>query len=168
MNGDSTARLQEAVDRLQRSFDEKIRYDEVRERQVAELHEEVQGHRRGLYRQILEPVLTDLIGLHDEITKMAKDEADSGNASFLLSSIEEILSRYGVSRFTCDGDQVDRGRQKVIDVLATGNEELDRLVAQRIRPGFELDGKTLRPEWVVAYRYAADAVPAGAQSAGSG
>jgi len=44
----------------------------------------------------------------------------------------------------------------VIDVEPTGQAELNKRVARRLRPGFEMDGKPLRLEWVVAYTYTPD------------
>jgi len=140
-----------ALNRLQDSFDAKIRYDEVRERQIAVLHAELETHRRGLYQQILRPVLTDLIGVYDEAARVA-----SGGAASLLESIQEVLLRNGVMSFTCEGDRVDRSRQQVIEIVPTSQADQDRRVARRLRPGFELAGKILRPEWIAAYRYARD------------
>jgi hypothetical protein len=57
-----------------------------------------------------------------------------------------------------ESPEVDRARQRVIRVVATGDEKLDRHVQGRLRVGFEYDsGKVLRPEWVVAYRHAPNA-----------
>ena len=157
------AQILAALGHLQESFDAKIRYDEVREHQVTALHEELETHRRGLYQQILQPVLMDLIGIHDEMVKVASDTAlqdtnspgvITAGMTFLLESVEEILLRNGVTSFTCEGDNVDRSRQKVIQVVPTSRMDLDRRVARRVRLGFELAGKVLRPEWIVAYRYA--------------
>jgi molecular chaperone GrpE len=143
-----------ALTALQEVFDAKIRYDEVRERQIAALHDELEAHRRGLYLQILKPVLLDIIGLYDDIAKT--DSAMAGERAFLLNSVEEILRRYGAETFACEGNAVDRSRQRVIDTESTDSADLDRLVAHRVRPGFGLDGRVLRPEWVVAYRYSSD------------
>jgi len=151
----ASSELLRALDRLQESFDSKIRYDETRDRQIAELHEELQKHRQGLYGQIIGPLLNDLISLHDEVSKIIATtklaHADDGDFAFLLSAIEEILARYRVLSFYCEGESVERTRQKVIEVLPADERELDRRIARRVRPGFELDGKILRPEWVVAY-----------------
>jgi molecular chaperone GrpE (heat shock protein) len=149
---------------LQEAFDAKIRYDRVQEQQIAALHQELEAHRRGLYQQILKPVLIDIVGLYDDIAKMNSGSVEAGaqiqqagafarERGFLLDSIEEILQRYGVIMYACDSDAIDRSRQRVIDVMPTDNADLDRRVARRVRPGFEVDGKILRPEWVVAYRY---------------
>lgn len=149
--------LVKALDRLQESFDSKIRYDDTRDRQIAELHEELQKYRRGLYGQIMAPLLSDLIVLHDEVSKILagteRARPDCADFSFLMSAIEEILARYGVSSFSCEGESVERARQKVIEVVPVGDQELDRRIARRVRPGFELDGKILRPEWVVAFGF---------------
>ncbi len=153
----SSAELLTALDRLQESFDSKIKYDETRERQITELHEELQKHRRGLYDQIMEPLLRDLVGLHDDLseflTATTSVQADGRDLSFLLTAIDDILARYGVRSFSCDGETVERARQKVIDVVRVPDQELDRRIADRLRPGFELEGKVLRPEWVTAYCY---------------
>jgi molecular chaperone GrpE len=130
-------------------FDSKIRYDQVKEQQIAALHEELEAHRKGLYQQILRPVLIDLIGIYDQVA--ASQAADE----LLLEVIETVLERYGVTRYQCDGDGIDRSRQKVIDVELTDDAGLDRRLARRLRPGFEVDDKVLRPEWVVAYRLTA-------------
>lgn len=151
MDGDQPigAEIVAALNGLRESFDAKIRYDEAKERQIAALHEELQAHRRGMYQQVMRPVLTDLVGIYDEIA--GEDNPDKNP---LLDLVEETLLRYGVTAFTCEGDRVDRSRQQVIDVETTSDPELDRQVARRLRPGFELDGKILRPEWIAAYRYA--------------
>jgi molecular chaperone GrpE (heat shock protein) len=143
------AEIMAALTALRESFDAKIRYDEAKERQIAALHEEVQELRRGMYQHIMRPVLTDLVGIYDEIAG-----EDNSGKNPLLDLIEETLMRYGVTAFTCEGDRVDRSRQQVINVETTGDPELDRQVARRLRPGFELGGRVLRPEWIAAYRYA--------------
>lgn len=151
------AEIVAALTALRESFDATIRYDEAKERQIAALHEELQAHRRGMYQQIMRPVLTDLVGIYDEIASGDNpgntDNLDDPGKNPLLGLVEETLLRYGVTAFTCEGDRVDRSRQQVIDVEITNAPELDRLVARRLRPGFELDGKVLRPEWIAAYRY---------------
>ena len=70
--------------------------------------------------------------------------------------VEGILERYGATKYVCEEDDYDRSRQQVIDVEPTHDVELNKRVARQLRPGFEVDAKVLRPEWVVAYRYAPD------------
>jgi molecular chaperone GrpE (heat shock protein) len=143
---------------LRECFDSKIRYDEVKERQIDALHEELQGFRQGLYRQIMQPVMNDLIGIYDEIADQLARPADgkTGGLDFLAEMVEEVLARYGVARYLVEGDVVDRSRQKVIGTQDTGDPGLSKLLARRVRPGFEMKGKVIRPEWVTAYRHVPD------------
>jgi molecular chaperone GrpE len=147
-----------ALAALQESFDAKIRYDEAKERQIAALHAELETHRQGLYQQIRRPLLADLIGIYDEIANQiaASQSAEAGGMGFLLELVEEVLRRNEVTKFACEGDRIERSRQQVIDVEPTGQAELNKRVARRLRPGFEMDGKPLRLEWVVAYTYTPD------------
>jgi molecular chaperone GrpE (heat shock protein) len=140
---------------LRAEFAAKIRYDEVKERQIASMHEELQSFREGLHLRLLQPVFTDLIAMHDDLV----DVLGAGNpAPELVSfkeSVLETLARNGVSSYSVDSHEVDRGRQRVIRVVTTSDEKLDRHVQDRLRVGFEYDtGKVLRPEWVIVYRHA--------------
>jgi hypothetical protein len=45
----------------------------------------------------------------------------------------------------------------VIGTQDTGDPELGKRLARRVRPGFEMKGKVIRPEWVMTYRYVPDA-----------
>lgn len=140
---------------LRAEFAAKIRYDEVKERQIASMHEELQDFRAGLHLRLLQPVFTDLIAMHDDLADLVgAGDAASELASF-KESVLETLSRNGVSSYSVSSQEVDRARQRVIRVVTTDDEKLDRHVQDRLRVGFEYDtGKVLRPEWVVAYRHA--------------
>jgi molecular chaperone GrpE (heat shock protein) len=146
-------RLAGEVAGLRAEFAAKIRYDQVKERQIASMHEELQGFRTGLHLRLLQPVFTDLITLHDDLADAMKLGAAGELASY-KESVLETLSRNGVSSYSVATDEIDRVRQRVIRVVSTGDETRDGRVQQRVRDGFEYDnGKVLRPEWVVAYRY---------------
>lgn len=141
-----------ALTNLKACFDSKIRYDEAKERQITALHQELESHRQGLYQQILRPVLIDLVGIYDAAAEQPEGDA----REFLLETVDVVLERYGVTSYTCEGDGVDRARQKVIEVEQTSDPDLNRRLARRLRAGFELDGRVLRPEWIAAYRYSPD------------
>lgn len=152
--GDPLSKLLLTLTELKEAFDSKIRYDEVKERQISVLHKELESHRQGLYQQILRPVLMDLIAIHDEADNHhAGEDSAVGGSCPLPEMIEVVLERYGVTKFVCEGQDLDRSRQKVISVEQTDEPDLNRSLARRLRPGFEADGKVVRPEWVVAYRY---------------
>jgi molecular chaperone GrpE len=151
---------------LRRDFDAKIRYDEVKERQIANMHEELQTLRAGAHLRILRSIFTDLIAMHDDITDaLSANEAGSmAQPATILGSLRETLLeallRNGVSSYSVDSDELDRARQRVIDVIPTPDHTLDGLVVRRPRPGFEFDGRVLRPEWVVVHRHTETEEPA--------
>ena len=70
------------------------------------------------------------------------------------AQIEEILRRNGVERFTTSSDTLDAKRQRVIDTTPTADPALDKRVAERLKPGFEYEGRiVLQAEQVKTYRY---------------
>lgn len=166
--------LRALTETLRADFAEKIRYDEVKERQFTDLHSEVQEHRRGLHQRLLRPVIDDLIRMHDDLREAIDAgiaarpaDADQTFASF-LDSVLEALSRCGVERrepLAVDtpgglAPVVDRTSQRVVRSVPTENPDLDRRIARRRRDGFDYDGRVLRPAWVEAYRYTPPAEPA--------
>jgi molecular chaperone GrpE (heat shock protein) len=151
-------RLAGEVAGLQKEFKDKIRYDEVKERQIDRMHEELQGFRTGLHLRLLQPVFTDLIAMHDDLVEASHQDNASADLDSFKESILETLLRNGVSSYIVDSNEIDRARQRVIRAVTTSDETLDRHVQRRVRVGFEYDnGKVLRPEWVVAYRHAPNA-----------
>lgn len=157
-------RLADDLAGLRAEFEAKIRYDEVKERQIAIMHEELQGFRAGLHLRLLQPVFSDLITMHDDLVEstrinVSEDGAEptdpASSTASMLESVLDTLSRNGVTSFSVQSNEVDPARQRVISAVATRDESLDRRVQRRVRVGFEYDnGKVIRPEWIVAYRYA--------------
>lgn len=147
-------RLADELAGLRADFAAKIRYDDVKDRQITSMHEELQGLRAGLHLRLLQPVFTDLIAMHDDLVDALNQDGQAAELESFKQSVLETLSRNGVSSYSVASAEVDRARQRVVRVVATGDETLDGQVQHRVRAGFEYDnGKVLRPEWVVAYRY---------------
>ena len=48
---------------------------------------------------------------------------------------------------------IDSSRQRILNKIETDDPEKDKTVAERLRPGYEWDGKIIRPEMVSAYIY---------------
>jgi molecular chaperone GrpE len=154
---------------LRRDFDAKIRYDEVKQQQITAMHEELQTLRAGLHLRLLQPMFTDLIAMHDDLTDALSVDDSGANAAAhpakilesLKESILETLLRNGVSSYSVDSNELDRSRQRVIDAVGTTDPTLDRRVIRRPRMGFDYDGgKVLRPEWVVVHRHTGPQEPA--------
>lgn len=147
--------LLEQLHKLHAAFDAKVRYDEVRERHFESMSKELAAHRQGLYQAPVRTILLDLAAMYDDLTNAINSAADCPETAealaFFRGTVEQILARNGVARFSVDDTMVDRTRQKVISVVETSDPSTDRRVAVRLRPGFTWDDRMLRPEWVSVY-----------------
>ncbi|MBA3532711.1 MAG: nucleotide exchange factor GrpE [Ardenticatenales bacterium] len=156
--------LVEGIEALQRGFDSKLKYDSSKERIIDTLHQELQAYREDMHFKILRPLFMDLITLYDDLGNLIKHAAppenngDSEgrsrrNLESLQESIEEILYRNGVAAYHDEGDKVLANRQRSIKTISTDQLERDRLIAERLRKGFEYEGKILRPEIVSTFKF---------------
>lgn len=147
--------LRELAGRLSRVEDQVAEFHRRaahRESVIDHLHEENQRLRGGLGRIILEPVVTDLIRLYDQLEREARRlDADGGGGLLLRSfaeEIEEILDRCGMELFSAQsGEPFQGGRHRALKVIACDDESLNNTVAEVVAVGFyERDtGRVRRP-----------------------
>lgn len=160
---DRLADLQQHLERLQQTFDDKLRYDAGREAVIDRLHAELQEYKADLTFKILRPLCLDLIHLHDEVDKLVtahQAAARSEDAAKLLglyrtfqADIEAILARYGFDKLITSEPQFDGKRQRVVGTVPTDDPQRDRTIAERNRPGFIYETRIVRPESVTVYVY---------------
>jgi molecular chaperone GrpE (heat shock protein) len=146
---------------LRRDFEAKVVYDTGQQRQLDVLHEELESYRRGFHLQLLRPMITDLITLYSDMDKVAarlvtqETHADAAReiAQF-RDQVEEILRRNGVERYTSPSEEFDGSRQRAIAAVETNDPANDKRVAERLRPGFEYEGRVIvQAEQVKTYRF---------------
>jgi molecular chaperone GrpE len=155
--------ITDSLSKLQSDFENKIKYDESKERTIDALHRELQDYREDLNFKILRPPVMDLVGLHDDLNMLAiryrtHDEPSSGKsvaADFenFATEIEEIVSRYGFEFYQAEGDVFDRTLQRTQKVENTEKSELNKQIIERTRKGLRYGERVVRPEVVTAYRY---------------
>lgn len=151
-----------AMQELRQDFDTKIKYDETKERQLDTLHKELRAYREGLHFKILRPLFIDLIAIHDDLDKLIEGLSSTENEQILArmidnlrsfqETVEDILVRNGVELYRLDGDTYVPNKQRALQVVNTGDPAQDKLIARRLRKGFEYDGRVLRPELVTLFR----------------
>ncbi|MGC5015198.1 nucleotide exchange factor GrpE [Streptosporangium sp. DT93] len=117
-----------------------------RETVIDRLHEENQALRGGLYRTILEPVVADLIRMHDallrEVTRLTGQggDEDAAHGRLLASFADDallMLERCGLEEFTArPGEPFDAGRHTAVSVVPVTDEALDNTVAEVVSIGF--------------------------------
>ena len=160
MSEDIAARL----DELKELFEERIRYDEYKNKLFDNMHSELTKFRNGMADKILDSMALDVIGIIDIVKRTAANysekEANAENYKRLLNQVygiaedlTDVLYRQSIEPYNVNGDTVDVKRQKIAKVIETDDESLDKTVAQVVLEGYEKEGRVLRPERVNVYKF---------------
>ncbi|MCB0567595.1 MAG: nucleotide exchange factor GrpE [Phaeodactylibacter sp.] len=155
--------LESQLAELHQDFKSKIKYDTHKEKIIDNLHSELQAHKNGLLEKLLGPVFLDVIEVIDDTRRLLKDiksRGEDGNAEKLwkiLDSIpedlEDMLDKHGVEVARSLTDQFDPSLQKVVRVVSTDQEQLDKTVQERLKNGYRWQEKLLRREMVNVWQY---------------
>ena len=136
------------------------RLEAHRESIIDQLHEENQRLRDGVGRLILEPVVADLIRLHDqlerEVRRLGADAPDGRLLQSFADEVLEILDRCGIESFLAEpGEPFQRGRHRPVGVVARDDESQHETVAEVAVAGFyERDtGRVRRPLQAYIHQY---------------
>lgn len=158
-NTDVVAELAGRLGKLEEQLAEFHRRAAHRESVIDRLHEENQRLRSGMERMILEPVVTDLIRLHDQLGREVRRlEADSQDGPLLRSfadEIAQILDRCGIELFSASpGDPCERGRHRPLTIVASDDSSQHNMVAEVIAAGFveRETGRVRRPAQVRVFQ----------------
>jgi molecular chaperone GrpE len=157
-------RLSLRLDAIQAALERDARAEATRERVVDRLHAELQEYKQDLLLKVQRPIFIDLIQLHDDIGKMleARTSGDAeldrslalrGILESIQVAIEDILYRQGVEPFTAEGDAFDPRRQRAIATATTDDPALNKMIAARLRKGFQAGEKLIRPEIISVYTF---------------
>ncbi len=154
--------IKKQIENLAHAFESKIKYDRHKEKIIDDLHHALQEYRQGILKKYLQRIFIDIIKIVDDIKKFTayyQDQPEHNAISRKLlqylesiaSDLEDLFSWEGVVPFTCEGDQLDPARQRVVSRIETEDPEKDKKIADRLRPGYEWDGRVIRPEMVAIY-----------------
>jgi molecular chaperone GrpE (heat shock protein) len=154
--------LHHQLENLNHEFQSKLKYDAHKEKIIDALHNELQGYKNDIIKKQMLSVFMDVIKVIDDIRKWLKHycQQDSGDRDPLKlfkflesipSDLEDIFYWQGVKSFTCDGSHFDPTRQRVNRKIETSVKEQDHTIAESIRPGYEWEGKIIRPEMIALY-----------------
>ncbi|GIF08386.1 molecular chaperone GrpE [Actinoplanes siamensis] len=158
---------QPLLERIEAQLAEFHRRSAHRESIIDRLHAENQEFRDGLRRVILEPVVSDLLRLHDSMAREAgRLVADDPRASKLLAGFADdvtlAVERCGYELFPAvPGEAFTAGRHAPAGTVPTDDPSRDRTVAEPLAAGLlEIETqKVRRPARARLYRY--EAPPAG-------
>lgn len=156
--------IAQQLDSLQQEFQSKIKYDAHKNKIIDNLHQDLQDYKDDFLKKYLKSIIMDVIQIIDNIRKLvihysSRESSDNDPLKLLKllesipSDLEDLFFRHGVKPFSCEGNVFDPTRQRVLKTLKTNDESKDKTVAESLRPGYEWDGKVIRPEMVAAYIY---------------
>lgn len=154
--------IKESLNALSEHFESKLKYDAHKNKVIDELHQNLQDYRDGILKKYLQRIFTDVIKIVDDVRKLTgyyrEKPITQENSAKLIQyledvahDLEDIFAWEGVVSFNADGDMLDAARQRVISKIETDDPAKDKMIAQRLRPGYEWDGKVIRPEIVSIY-----------------
>ena len=148
------------LDTIQAQLTEFNRRSAHRESVIDQLHEENQRLRAGMGRLILDPVVTDLIRLHDQLAREVRRLEAEGQDPQMIGSFAEdvgqILERCGIDTFSAEpGDAFERDRHRVLAIVVCDEESRHNTVAEVVAVGFlERDtGRIRRPVQARVHQY---------------
>jgi molecular chaperone GrpE len=163
--GDVTAALSDLAarcGRIEEQLGEFHQRSAHREAVIDRLHAENQRLGSGLGRIILEPVVTDLIRLHDQLAAEARRLGADGQDQRLIWSfaddVAQILDRCGIDMLTAEpGDPFDHERHRALAVVVCGDEARHNTLAEVVAAGFveRESGRVRRPVQARVHRCAA-------------
>lgn len=161
--------IAESLAGLERKFEKRFLSNRHNEQIIDTLHAELQQYKNGLLRQLLTPIVTDLIRLFDDLSSTVsslpqREEFTIAKAVQTLatfpSDVNHILERQGLETFVAEpGERFDPARHRVAGRETTDRPEADRTVARSVRLGFLWEGKVFRPNMVILHAYTAPAAP---------
>lgn len=151
--------LSAALERIERSIDERLSAADRNASIIDRLHDEVQQTRLRQDVRRVEPILRALIHIRDDcqtVVVRANNEEQLPTRDEVVRSIdvlrmqiEEVLYREGVDAFVpVVGESFDAKRHQIVAVASTTDAEHDKTITSVRQPGFTHDGRILRPALV--------------------
>jgi molecular chaperone GrpE len=156
--------LSEQLENLSTEFNSKIKYDRHKEKIIDDLHREVQEYKNDLLKNLLKPLIMDIIHTIDDIAKLVNNHRIKNPSELdplkiikqmedISSDLEEILCRQGMEPFNCDQSEFNPKQQKIIKTEYSKDPSKDKTISSRVLNGYQWEGKVLRPEMVNVYIY---------------
>jgi molecular chaperone GrpE (heat shock protein) len=156
--------ISDQIGALQTEFLSKLKNDAFKDKLIDSLHQELQSYKTDLIKKHVQSMVVDVIKIIDDIRKLSEhyqsmkpEDLEPAKLLRLLERIpgdlEDIFFYQGVKPFTCNGNEFDATRQRVLKRVITSDTSLDNKVAESLKPGYEWGDKVIRPEIVAVYLY---------------
>lgn len=152
---------------LREQFDARMRSDEVQNRALDRLLDEMRDYKSNFVRQQQQPLLREIIDCYDFATRESQrlsnpapdGEAGTGTEAASLGILSQmlidLLSRYDIEPYRHDGPQFDGKWQQCVKTVPCDALERDKQVAETGAIGFRQGDLIIRREQVIVYKYRA-------------
>jgi molecular chaperone GrpE len=150
------AALEEILNGLRELFNQRILYDDAKERAFNVLYEKLRHSEADNQSALKKGLILSLLLLHD---RMQKAEGELGETAagqrigHLRRELLDILYAEGVELIDTQSDGFDRRLQEALQAVPTTDPDKDNTVDRIIREGFLSSGKVMRPQSVIVRRY---------------
>ena len=160
--------LKEGVDALSEQFKARISKTDYEEATLKRISDELDEHRSGLYRKIVEPLINEVIDVHQDMSitvasyrrKAGEGDLDD-TAARIRRDLDEfrlmlgdILRNWNVEVWRPEpGEPLEPLRCRAVRAVPTDDKGSNRTVAESLTCGYAFEGKILRPAQVVAFAY---------------
>lgn len=146
---------------LQQTIEERLSYDQVKEKAFDRLYAEVEEVRQERSFQQVRPLLIDLLLLFDRIEQcrqqIGKQTSTTSDVAQMLQTISdelrEVLYRREVEVIVATSPTFDRTVQQVVGLQPTASASEHNQVVRVVRRGFRHRNRILRPEEVIINNY---------------
>lgn len=160
--------LKEGVDALSEQFKARISKTDYEEATLKRISDELDEHRSGLYRKIVEPLINEVIDVHQDMSATIasyRRKAEEGDRDDLAARIRrdldefrlmlgDILRNWNVEVWRPEpGEPLEPLRCRAVRAVPTGDRDRHRTVAESLTCGYAFEGKILRPAQVAAFTY---------------
>lgn len=147
--------------RLRELFESRLRSDEVQNRSLDRLLDELRDYKANFVRQQWQPLLREVIDCHDfaakESQRLSAAESTAPEASASLGVLRQmlldLLSRYDIEPYRHESELFDAKWQQCIKTVFSSNPEDDKRIAEQGVPGFRQGDQLVRREQVVVYKF---------------
>jgi len=160
--GDELKNSSEFYKLLEKQLIERHERDKYKDESIARMQKCIDEHQKGLVRSIKEPLIREMMDLHDSMTRLSAKLSTSETSSdefqkeigLLLTELDVILNYQGVELIDLhDARKVDHHLQKVVDTEPVEEEGMDGDIVSLRRNGFSWEDKILRKQEVIVKKY---------------
>lgn len=149
--------IRKEVNKLEKLFEERLRYDNAKEKAFDSLYERMKQYEGNYQASIKNSLIRSLLLLHDNMVTIETDLEDQPIIQKYISALRQelldILYAEDVEPMGDLGKQFDHQLQQGVHTVPTVDLAKDNRVERVVREGFYIAGKVLRPQSVMVFRY---------------